>query len=564
MNPKKPTKPLKQPSPQSKPSKAVMTPEELESVTPTVALPTIVDHPDSPNVPANEKKSRGTGKKLVYVLLVIIMAGIGYYGYQKLTDKPDAANSAVSAKKDIPVITYAARDVTGDEFFPKFGVSDPQFSVEQQIFEGLVKYSDTTKIVPNLASSWTNPSTSTWDFELTKNVKFHTGRTMTAADVVYSFDQAKTNDDLWGTFGAGIKEVKAINDHRVEITTEQPDPFLLNKLTNLFVIDSKSTKANDPVNGTGPYQLKDGTTPSAGKLELVAFDGYHGGHVSTRALTFLSMQDDESVTKALQDGSANLGGELASKLDSLQPGSYNEIDVADSGVTMLVPNAIASGSLKKLQVRQALQLALDQKQIVARSGIVAQPSSQMMIQAIPGYDASIGFHARDVVKAKQLLAQAGYPNGLTLSLSYANTSYDKSVAEITAELKEVGITIKATKLATFGDLLQSFLKGKDELTLLTYSSDVLDGSDVFSTVLQQSGNYNNAQLNKNLDDAAATLDQAKRLQYLQQTAKLVDDDAAAIPLFNRTRIWYAQKGLVIPLDMPGSGTGAFFWKAYQE
>ena len=189
---------------------------------------------------------------------------------------------------------------------------------DSQLFEGLVGYQDQIKIKPMLATSWSNPDDSTWVFNLRHNVKFHSGRTMTADDVKYSLDYAVAHQGDNGSatqlaLASSINSVKVLNPYQVQITTNGPDAVLLNRLAALYVVDSKA-KLGDPNAGTGPYMIKPGTIkPNASALDLVAVNNYWGGHVYTRAVHFQEDATEDQMTKDAAAGKLDIAGDFNDK-----------------------------------------------------------------------------------------------------------------------------------------------------------------------------------------------------------------------------------------------------------
>src|SRR5262249_35033441 len=139
-----------------------------------------------------------------------------------------------------------------------------------------------------------------WIFNLQKGIKFHDGHTLAASDVKYTIDSIIANhSDLAQTYASTIASVDVVNNNTVKITTSQPDPALLNKLSWLYIIDANAPKGSDPTQaGTGPYELKSGTKPSSTNVQLVAFNDYHGGRPQTQALSFGARDNNAETLKA--------------------------------------------------------------------------------------------------------------------------------------------------------------------------------------------------------------------------------------------------------------------------
>jgi len=141
-------------------------------------------------------------------------------------------------------------------------------------YEGLVRYDKNYKIEPSLATSWSNVNPTTVRFNLRKNVKFHDGSNFTADDVVFSFDRIRQPQGTMGIYVAGVKEMKKVDDHTLDVILDKPNPTMMNNFTT-FLIMSKSwatknksekvqdykakeiTHASNNTNGTGPYVIKE-------------------------------------------------------------------------------------------------------------------------------------------------------------------------------------------------------------------------------------------------------------------------------------------------------------------
>lgn len=505
----------------------------------------------------------GKGKKALISLLVLVLlggAGVGVYSVLSQTDSTNNGDTAAHKKTDINQLTVG---VIGGSIalYPKSTSDSYAETISQQVYEGLVIYQDQTKIVPLLATGWNNPDSSTWDFDLRKDVTFHNGNAMKAADVVASLNAAKQNPDL-GIYNDTLGEIKALNDYKVQIKTTKPDPFLLNKLAYLGILDSKHITDTDTQNATGPYLLKSGTKPSDAGIQLQAYEKYWGGHVYIKNLNFTIEPDEATATKDIKSGKINMAGEFTSTDPAeLRGANLQKIVVDDPAVTFMTLNTAQAGPLQNVKVRQALKMSLDIPTLISKANVAAEPASQLVTKAIPGYDPSINVVKQDKTKAKQLLAEAGYPSGITLNLEIT-TQNQELANQVASQAKEVGITVNVVADPDFDTLVDRLLSGKTQMAILSYSSDLQDSSEVFDTVLVQTGNYKSEALNKYLEQAAGTLDQEKRLKYLQQASKSLDEDVAAIPLFNRQRSWFTDRPYAIQFDNVSTDPGVYFWKAY--
>src|SRR5579864_8866240 len=241
--------------------------------------------PAATPTPAPAKKSHWW--LVVLALVVIVVAAGGWYMLKHRHHNTIAAT--VVTKKDIPLLTFGFYNNPLNAFYPTDAGENGAYAMNGQIFDGLVQYNKGTQIVPNLAASWTNPNNSTWVFKIKPNVYYHDGNTVTAQDVVYTWQQITSNTKFIASVVAPtIKNVQALDSSTVQITTTSPDPILLNRLATMWIIDSKAPAGTQPWElGAGAYTVKPGTTPTENTIDLVAFDKYHGGHIYTKAINYI-------------------------------------------------------------------------------------------------------------------------------------------------------------------------------------------------------------------------------------------------------------------------------------
>jgi peptide/nickel transport system substrate-binding protein len=502
----------------------------------------------------------GRGKKpwlkiFIIILLLAAIVGGGWYFYSKEQDKnkPAATQSKTIDKLNIGILSpdYG-------ELYPNMSPSAYSVVMNAQVFEGLVRYENRNKIVPNLASTWTNPDDKTWLFTLTPNVKFHDGHTVTPADVKYSLETVIANSpDISELFADSIASVEVVGSNQVKITTKEPDPILLNKLSFLYIIDAKLPSGDEPsMAGTGPYYVKPGTKPSAAHIEMVAFNDYHGGVPKTKALDFGGADDAAGLVKGFKDHKFNIAGPIPVNDAKGDAGAYT-FTSSEPGIQYLGFNTVKPGPLQNKQVREAIRYAVNAQAIGKATGNQVTTISQMIPPSIPGYNPSITPYKQNIAKAKELLAKAGYPNGVTIRLSSADdTGLTK---ELVKNLEEAGITVTVDTHADFDEFIDYFTSGKAEVFQVNYASDTLDGQDIIATTVA-APNYANPKLDELLAQIDAATDPAKRLKLLQQAEELIDEDVAVIPLYSEDEVWLMDKNYALKQDLPSSFISVYFYK----
>lgn len=551
--------PPAEPAPEPTPPAAEPTPSQPEQPTsPPPASPQVVV--------AHHGAGGGGGRRWLKILLILVLvallAGAGWYVYQQQKDKTKKP-AATAHSKSIDKLRVGIVQADFGKLYPDMSASEYGYIVNSQMFEGLVRYEGTNKIAPDLASTWTNPDDKTWLFTITPGVKFHDGNTLTAKDVKYSLDKViASGSDLAQIFGSTIDKVAVVSDSQVKITTKDPDPVLLNRLAFLYIIDSNLPAGKEPSQaGTGPYMIKLGTKPVSNSVQMVAFSGYHGGQPQTKALDFGSQPKESQMVADFNQGKYDIVGPVTAA-DADKAANVFKFISSEPNVDYIGFNTVSPGPLQNPKVRQAIRYAVNGQAIgEAATGNKVSSISQVIPPAIPGYDPSITPYQQNTAKAKQLLAQAGYPKGLTLTVS--NSDNSPGVDVLVKELQAAGITVKVDHHADFGEYIDFFSTGKAQAFTVNYASDTLDGLDVDSTVFS-SANYSSPAFTKLLGQVAATTDPAQRLKLLQQGEKIIDQDVAVVPLYSEQDVWLMNRDYALKQDMPSSLISVYFYKAHQK
>lgn len=576
IQPNQPLTPTEPEKPEEQPREAFDSEPSPEALSPvqgtTNPLPETDQTPPIPPVlPAaetqhTEPKRRGPKTWLIVILIIIIAAASTAAAlYITKSDDTQTASSISNAKKDISHLSYALPDGNLSEFYP-LGVSATSVQLNSQIFEGLVRYDKQTKIVPLLATKWSNPDTSTWVFELRKDVKFHNGRPMTAKDVKHSIDYAIANQDNENMnffLVSSIKQVDIVNDYEVKVTTDGPDPILLNKLAYVYIVDAQS-EPSDPNGGTGPYIVKPDTTPTETNIELVAWDDYYGGHIYTKSLTIDIIPNADDMVAAINSGKYDLVGSLEpdelSKVSSYEPVEGQGLSIGFIGLNTTRPDS----PLATKEARQAIAYALDIPKILKAGNLAGEPATQLVPPKIPGYDSSIEKRTYDPTKAKELLA--GVKNLSTpLTLSYGGGDDNKAhMTEIANELKAVGFNVTLSEEPDISTLAGKAFSGEVDMFYIVYDSPTLDGYDVFSSILQGNEIYKNTAIDDQINQTNSTLDPAERLALLKKISKEVAEGMPVIPVYVPIDIYALRKPYYVQPDIPGSQAGIYFWQTYQK
>jgi peptide/nickel transport system substrate-binding protein len=334
---------------------------------------------------------------------------------------------------------------------------DPQASAlftsevyQQHIFDPLVGIEgEDLKPVGLLAERWETVNPTTWRFHLRKGVKFHSGELLDAEDVKYSMGLYTDPKGVRAVYGRPIQRVEVRDAHTVDIVTHEPFAALLTNLARLVVLPKETRAkvgapafAQSPV-GTGAYRF--GSWQRDQQLVLEANPAYWRGPVTPKRLVFRAIKDASTRAAELQ----------ASGVDVVANPPLAQLEVLDRGATQIIGVKggrviIYAFHLKQppfdnAKVRQAANLAVNREAIVknvllGRGIVLAGPFTPAWL----GFDPGVKPHAYDPARAKQLLADAGYPQGLetTWSISSGVFLKDTEVAEAVAgQLRQVGIRV---------------------------------------------------------------------------------------------------------------------------
>jgi peptide/nickel transport system substrate-binding protein len=322
---------------------------------------------------------------------------------------------------------------------------------QQHLFDTLIGIEgEDFKTVGLLAERWENVSPTVWRFHLRKGVKFHNGKPFEAADVKYSFEQYADPNNRRSVFAHGIRGVEIRDAGTVDLTTTEPQASLLSNLTRLQILHRETREkagaqafAQQPV-GTGPYRFVEWKRDQ--QLVLEANPNYWRGAVNPKRLVFRTIKDATTRAAELRSGGVDIiATPPLPQLDLLDSGD-TQLAPVKGGRVIIYPFNMSQPPFDNRKVREAVNLAVNRDAIVrnvlgGRGVVLAGP----MTSAWLGFDPSVKPYPYDPARAKQLLAEAGHPQGFdtTWSISSGVFLKDTEVAEaIAGQLRQVGIRVK--------------------------------------------------------------------------------------------------------------------------
>ena len=473
-------------------------------------------------------------------------------------------------------------DVTSMD--PHFHNLTPNINVASHVFEALVGKDSRGKLVPQLAESWRTIDDLTWEFKLRRGVKFHDGSDFTAADVAFSIDRVPTvpnSPSPFTTYTKQITEKLIVDPYTIRFRTAAPYPLMPNDMTTILIVSSKAAKgaSTEDFNsgkaavGTGP--LKFVRWQKGNRIELTRFDGYWGHKEPWDRITLRILTSDPTRVASLLSGEVR-AIEQVPTADLARISRQADLSVyrivshrimylhVDSNrdvspfVTDKAGKPLPKNPLKDARVRHAISKAINRQALVDRvmEG-AARPSGQLMPEGMFGWSPTLKPDAYDPDGAKKLLAEAGYPDGFSLTLHGPNDRYvnDDQVAQAIAQmLTRVGI---ATRVETMPSAVYFSRANKLEFSLMLvgWGSDTSEASSPLKALLAtfsaekgmgqaNRGRYSSAKMDALLAQALATVDDAKREKLLQDATAVAMADVGIVPLYHQENIWAARKGIV--------------------
>ena len=412
--------------------------------------------------------------------------------------------------------------------------------VYANVFEGLTRYSADGSIRPGLAHSWDISDDGTvYTFHLRDGVSFHDGTAFDAEDVKFSLDRARAEDstNAQKALFAGISDVEAVDPLTVKVTLSNPNgAFTRNMAWGDAVIvapESVDSAATNPV-GTGPFLFD--RWVQGDHISLVRNPGYWGEPVALQRAEFKFISDPNAAFAALmaEDIDAFPAYPAPETLDQFRGDPRFRVVVGSTeGETILSTNN-TSGPLADVRVRKAIAHAINRQEIIdgAMFGF-GTPIGTHFAPHHPDYLDLTGNSAHDPEMSKQLLAEAGFADGLTLRLMLPPPSYARRGGEIVAaQLREVGITAEISNLE-WAQWLEQVFRSKDyDLTIVSHTEpndiNIYARPDYYFL-------YDSPEFQGIMEELAVTADPAKRTELAHAAQRRISEDYVNGYLFQLAR-----------------------------
>lgn len=490
------------------------------------------------------------------LLVLMVALGTGTHGM------------AAAPAARVLVVAIAKMDIRTLDPHRQYEISPPQ--IMRAAYETLVTLGDQgrslTTLEPLLAESYAvSPNGKVYTFKLRRGVKFHTGGTMTAADVVFSYNRlGNLKDNPAWLFSDHVASIEAVDPTTVRITLKEPNAAFLSILTspNFAVVEAKAVKAHngtDAANadkadkatdwldqnsaGTGPYVLKKWTRGV--EVVLERNPTYWRQPAPFARIVVRDVPDPSTQLEQVERGDVNiaesLDPDLTARFRQSGRGQVVQGNTLDMTYLAMTTNVSISSALAERKVRQAISYAIDYDGIIKglmRGSAVQIPS--IIPVGLLGADPGLALK-RDVAKAKALMGEAGYSNGFTIKMIYPTSvlvgglSAETLVTKLQADLAQIGVQLTLEPRETVA-WRADYRGGKLAITVADWTPDFADPHGwaipfaVKGSAAAKRVHYDNPKAASLAEQAGRITDAGRRAAMYRELQQILIGDAAFVGL----------------------------------
>ncbi|MGL5655262.1 MAG: glutathione ABC transporter substrate-binding protein [Fusobacteriaceae bacterium] len=454
--------------------------------------------------------------------------------------KADSKDAKATSTKEALVIAQGADAKSLD---PDATNDQPSSRVSAQIYSRLVDQDEKMMPQPALAESWENPDPKTTIFHLRKGVKFHNGEELKASDVKFSLDRMKDSAQVSHIIEA-VDKVEVIDDYTVKVTTKEAFGPLLNHLahTAASILNEKAVKESGasygqhPV-GTGPYAFEKWMSGDA--ITLKAFPDYYLGKPTLNKIIFRNVPDGTNRAIGLETKEIDLSYEIDPMDKKLIQDSKTMSLIEEPSLSM----SYLGFNMKKpifqdKRVRQAIAYALDREPIIETvyKGAATIANSPIGPLVFGSSDHTKPVYNQNIEKAKALLKEAGYENGLSFKIWVNDNPQRRDIATIMQDqLNQVGIKVTIETIE-WGAFLDGTAKGEHDAFIMgwvTVTGDADYGLNALFNSATQGGAgnrsfYSNPKVDELLEKGKVSMNSEERKAIYAEIQDIIQED---LPVF---------------------------------
>ena len=480
------------------------------------------------------------------LLLALVLVALPMLGSRPVSAVPLAQSSST-----LVVDTTAE----AESLDPALVAQVSGFSVIESIFDNLIERDYSGQLVPMLAESWSFPDPTTIEFKLRQGVTFQNGEPFNAASVKFSIDRLldpNVKSPLAQTWPRSWQGVEIVDDNTVRFHFSAPDATIFDALAQSAVMlppvyyssNSEDYLATHPV-GSGPFQfvesVRDDHTTLAANPNYWGVDTYKG-KAMVQQVIFRPVPDPATRMADLLNGTADMIFDVSTDdygtLRSRAGDGFQIVtnDPAKLQFIEFLPKS-AADPLADQRVRQALNMAVDVQSIIDNlfNGLGHRQASPIVEGAL-GYNPNVAPYDYNPTFARQLLADAGFPNGFSATMDLANSDNPSVALAVIGQLQQIGVNVQP-RTFDVGIFNSNWSQDKSGDMRIARWGGLQDPAG-FLNFTTMCGGYGADQFSCDQDattlakQAAATLDQDGRANLYSQVSGLLHDDPMGIYLSN--------------------------------
>jgi len=420
------------------------------------------------------------------------------------------------------------------------------------VYEGLVKPTSTGEYVPAVASDSTvSEDGLTYTFPLREGVLFHNGEEVTTDDVIYSFETcAETTVDT--ALAAALSAVESVtaDGNTITVTLSEANPDFLSYVGMVYIVpDDYTDQATAPV-GTGPFRFVSRSVQQ--NLVMEKFADYWGEGASLDKVTFQIFEDSNALMSALSAESVDMAVHLTiDQVNTIGEGTYKTLE----GTMNLVQALYLNNNVEPFnneQVRQALCYAIDVDEIMelTAEGHGTKVGTSIYPAFTKYYDESLNdAYPYDTEKAKELLTQAGYPDGFSMTITVPS-NYQPHIDTATVlveQLKAVGITAEIQPVEWGAWLSEVYGNRQFQSTVVGVDASNMTARALLERFTSAADdnfiNYQNTDYDALFQQAQATADDAEQTELYKQMERNLTEHAANVYIQDLADLVVLRNGL---------------------
>ncbi|MBO8141360.1 MAG: ABC transporter substrate-binding protein [Firmicutes bacterium] len=435
-------------------------------------------------------------------------------------------------------------------------------TVLRNIYDGLVTRGPDMQPVPELAESIVQIDETTWEFRLRRGVKFHDGTEMTARDVAFSINryvkegamggQTSPRKDLLGP----VTHAEAVDDYTVRVYLSAPWSVFLPYLVHHMIVPASvgDGLVEHPI-GTGPFRFVEWVRGSHVVLER--FDDYYGGApdlgrsgpAPAKRVIFRIIPENATRLAALMAGEIDIMANVpVHAIADIERHPDLELRPVMGTRSYFTEFNVRRPPFDDVRVRQALNYAIDVDLVIDQLlGGLGQPLPTILSPLSFGYNDELEPYPYDPERARQLLAEAGYPNGFEFELSVENKRRD--VAEAYAfMLAQVGVTANIRVWGDYNTMVEAMRRGELDAIMTDWGDSTMDPTGIFIPKLRTGdrgnfGGYSNPAVDALIEFAESTTSLEARAEAYRYAQKLVYEDAPMLFEYITQELYAQRKSL---------------------